>query len=114
MARLLALLCTLGCLAVAWYHRLASDDDARSGTSADSRDAGAGADFQSRLAVGCGACDGAAWGVTMTPLAAFYARHLPQGLVLPALSATYAAMLLAVLLLGRIPAEAIIYIDLGG
>jgi hypothetical protein len=50
----------------------------------------------------------------MTLLAAFYARNLPQGLVLPALSATYAAMLLAVLLLGRIPAEAIIYIDLGG
>ena len=50
----------------------------------------------------------------MTPLGAFYSRHLPQGLVLPALAATYAAVLLAVLLLGRVPGETIIYIDVGG
>ena len=66
------------------------------------------------MAIGCGARDGVDRGNSMTPLASFYARHLPQCLVLPFLAATYTAMLLAVLLLGKIPAEAIIYIDVGG
>jgi hypothetical protein len=48
----------------------------------------------------------------MTPLARFYARFLPAGLVCPAVTLSYLLGLLALVLLARNPAEMIIYVDL--
>ena len=66
------------------------------------------------MAIGCGAGIGFVRNFIMTPLANFFSRHLPQVLVTPALSVTYAAVILALLLLGKIPGDTIIYINVGG
>lgn len=47
----------------------------------------------------------------MTPLARLYARFLPAGWVYPAVTLSYLLGLLVFVLLGRNPAEMIIYVD---